>query len=251
MNGALDEWLSHRSAKPSTAVRIRQAPHLRKISTTPADIFLFYSQQVFLQMWAQRKIWNISTWWGTCGGTWWGTWWGCKFFFMCFCCSYIHQIWFSLGTFRSSVEISWGNGFPKESVLFLLTFEAKDENIWGKRWECLRESWLTFEGNEFSFLLPAEIVAYGTRAVSWHMFSPLSVTKWPTYHTIPSKFASNREILFCPNEPKKRKKASELGVKTWNLRPLSIVIWCILCPLQALELWSHVSDNIVTHCKSA
>ena len=47
MNGALDEWLSHRSAKPSTAVRIRQAPHFRKISTTPADIFLFYSQQVF------------------------------------------------------------------------------------------------------------------------------------------------------------------------------------------------------------
>ena len=47
MNGALDEWLSHRSAKPSTAVRIRQAPHLRKISTTPADIFLFSSQQVF------------------------------------------------------------------------------------------------------------------------------------------------------------------------------------------------------------
>ncbi len=27
-NGALDEWLSLRSAKPSTAVRIRQAPHL-------------------------------------------------------------------------------------------------------------------------------------------------------------------------------------------------------------------------------
>lgn len=26
-NGALDEWLSQRSAKPSTAVRIRQAPH--------------------------------------------------------------------------------------------------------------------------------------------------------------------------------------------------------------------------------
>ena len=25
-NGALDEWLSLRSAKPSTAVRIRQAP---------------------------------------------------------------------------------------------------------------------------------------------------------------------------------------------------------------------------------
>ena len=28
-NGALDEWLSQRSAKPSTAVRIRQAPPLK------------------------------------------------------------------------------------------------------------------------------------------------------------------------------------------------------------------------------
>ena len=144
-----------------------------------------------------------------------------------------------------------GKGFPKESVLFLLTFEAKDENVWGKRWECLMESWLSFEGKEFHFLLAAEILAYGTRAVSWPMFSPLSVTKWPSYHTIPSKFASNREILFCANEPQKWKKASELGVKTWNLRPKSIVIWCILCPFQALELWSHVSDNIVTHYKSA
>ena len=78
----------------------------------------------------------------------------------------------------------------------------------------MRESWQTFEGKEFHFILPAEIVAYGTRAVSWHMFSPLSVTKWPSYHTIPSKFASNREILFCANEPQKREKASELGVKT-------------------------------------
>ena len=48
-----------------------------------------------------------------------------------------------------------------------------------------------------------------TRAVSWPMFSPLSVTKWPTYHTNPSKFASNREILFCANEPKKRENASK------------------------------------------
>ena len=90
-----------------------------------------------------------------------------------------------------------------------------------------------------------------TRAVSWPLFPPLSVTKWPTYHTNPSKFASNREILFCANEPQKRENASEWGVKTWNFRPLSIVIWCILCPFQALELWSHVSDNVVTHCKSA
>ena len=76
------------------------------------------------------------------------------------------------------------------------------------------ESWLSFEGKEFHFILPAEIVAYGTRAVSWLMFSPHSVTKWPSYHTIPSQFASNREILFCANEPQKREKASELGVKT-------------------------------------
>ena len=32
-----------------------------------------------------------------------------------------------------------GKGFPKESVLFLLTFEAKDENIWGKGYERMRE----------------------------------------------------------------------------------------------------------------
>ena len=29
-NGALDEWLSQRSAKPSTAVRIRQAPQKQR-----------------------------------------------------------------------------------------------------------------------------------------------------------------------------------------------------------------------------
>ena len=66
-----------------------------------------------------------------------------------------------------------GKGLTKESVMFLLTFEGKDENIWGKRWERLRESWLTFEGKEFHFILPAEILAYGTRAVSWSMFLPL------------------------------------------------------------------------------
>ena len=78
-----------------------------------------------------------------------------------------------------------------------------------------------FEGKEFPFLLPDEIVAYGTRAVSWPMFLPLSVTKWPTYHTIPFKFASNRENLFCANEPKNGKmhrnegrKHEILGLKT-------------------------------------
>ena len=138
MNGALDEWLSHRYAKPSTAVRIRQAPHLRKISTTPADIFLFYSQQVFLQMWAQRKIRNISTWWGTCGGTCGGTWWGCKFIFMCFCCSYPPNMVF-IRNFQVFSRNITGKGFPKESVLFLRTFEAKDESVWGKVGSRLRE----------------------------------------------------------------------------------------------------------------
>ena len=80
----------------------------------------------------------------------------------------------------------------------------------------MRESWLTFEGKEFHFLLAAEIVAYDTRAVSWPMFSPLSVTKWPTYHTFPSKFASNREILFCANEPKKTGKSIEIGGEYMN-----------------------------------
>ena len=40
-NGALDEWLSQRSAKPSTAVRIRQAPH--KKSNCNAVAFLCYN----------------------------------------------------------------------------------------------------------------------------------------------------------------------------------------------------------------
>ena len=37
-NGALDEWLSQRSAKPSTAVRIRQAP-LKKCPTDSCRAF--------------------------------------------------------------------------------------------------------------------------------------------------------------------------------------------------------------------
>ena len=32
-----------------------------------------------------------------------------------------------------------GKGFPKESVLFLLTFEGKLANVWGIGWERLRE----------------------------------------------------------------------------------------------------------------
>ena len=42
--GALDEWLSQRSAKPSTAVRIRQAPHYKVLKpqlTKGFRIFLF------------------------------------------------------------------------------------------------------------------------------------------------------------------------------------------------------------------
>ena len=97
-------------------------------------------------MWVQRKIRNTSTWWGTCGGTCGGTWWGCKFIFMCFCCSYIHQIWSSLGTFRCSVEISRGKDYPKKAFCSCghlrertRTFEGKDENVWGKVGYRLRE----------------------------------------------------------------------------------------------------------------
>ena len=45
-NGALDEWLSQRSAKPSTAVRIRQAPPKQR---NPRQMILagivFYSSE--------------------------------------------------------------------------------------------------------------------------------------------------------------------------------------------------------------
>ena len=39
--GALDEWLSQRSAKPSTAVRIRQAPPESKEPPPIGEGFLF------------------------------------------------------------------------------------------------------------------------------------------------------------------------------------------------------------------
>ena len=42
-NGALDEWLSQRSAKPSTAVRIRQAPPKAGISQQRFPLFLFHN----------------------------------------------------------------------------------------------------------------------------------------------------------------------------------------------------------------
>ena len=39
--GALDEWLSQRSAKPSTAVRIRQAPQKDKREQLIVPVYLF------------------------------------------------------------------------------------------------------------------------------------------------------------------------------------------------------------------
>ena len=39
-NGALDEWLSQRSAKPSTAVRIRQAPHKKELNNHSTLFYL-------------------------------------------------------------------------------------------------------------------------------------------------------------------------------------------------------------------
>ena len=71
---------------------------------------------------------------------------GLQVHFMCFCCSYIHQIWSSLGTFRCSVEISRGKDYPKKAFCSCghlrertRTFEGKDENVWGKVGSRLRE----------------------------------------------------------------------------------------------------------------
>ena len=46
--GALDEWLSQRSAKPSTAVRIRQAPQ-KKSESEMVPTFIFARFPVYLQ----------------------------------------------------------------------------------------------------------------------------------------------------------------------------------------------------------
>ena len=42
-NGPMDEWLSHRSAKPSTAVRIRFGPHKSLLYNSMEGIFIFYT----------------------------------------------------------------------------------------------------------------------------------------------------------------------------------------------------------------
>ena len=47
LNGALDEWLSQRSAKPSTAVRIRQAPHYKVLRPRQTKGFQDFSFQKF------------------------------------------------------------------------------------------------------------------------------------------------------------------------------------------------------------
>ena len=91
--------------------------------------------------------------------------------------------------------------------------------------------------SDFPFVMSSEILAYGMRAVSCPMFSPLSAIKWAYLPHVSFKFGLNRAIPICANEPQKRGKASEWGVKTWNFRPENIVIWCILCPFQVLELW--------------
>ena len=52
LNGALDEWLSLRSAKPSTAVRIRQAPLKERMQKADGDFhqpFSFHLVIAFLE----------------------------------------------------------------------------------------------------------------------------------------------------------------------------------------------------------
>ena len=46
-NGALDEWLSLWSAKPATAVRIRQAPPKRTLYQLRCSVFLLLSDATF------------------------------------------------------------------------------------------------------------------------------------------------------------------------------------------------------------
>ncbi len=50
--GSLDEWLSHRSAKPSTAVRIRQEPP-RETPQSPFFISNYYK--------TTRQFWTVSS----------------------------------------------------------------------------------------------------------------------------------------------------------------------------------------------
>ena len=56
--GALDEWLSQRSAKPSTAVRIRQAPHEnRKFCKRTSGFLIIYQNSIDLcQKYNKKKV---------------------------------------------------------------------------------------------------------------------------------------------------------------------------------------------------
>ena len=42
-NGPMDEWLSHRSAKPSTAVRIRFGPQKTLLQALVEGFLIFYA----------------------------------------------------------------------------------------------------------------------------------------------------------------------------------------------------------------
>ena len=41
-DGPMDEWFSHRSAKPSTAVRIRFGPHQNSVRSISNAVFLLF-----------------------------------------------------------------------------------------------------------------------------------------------------------------------------------------------------------------
>ena len=42
IDGPMDEWFSHRSAKPSTAVRIRFGPHQNSVRGISNAVFLLF-----------------------------------------------------------------------------------------------------------------------------------------------------------------------------------------------------------------
>ena len=60
--GALDEWLSQRSAKPSTAVRIRQAPQSRSGISNQEFHFSFLSTpRIHWSLYSEKTLTPLST----------------------------------------------------------------------------------------------------------------------------------------------------------------------------------------------
>ena len=62
IDGPMDEWFSHRSAKPSTAVRIRFGPQKTLLQALVEGFLIFYTQIYthFCNTWVQIAILNAT-----------------------------------------------------------------------------------------------------------------------------------------------------------------------------------------------